>query len=76
MSSGSTCHLRYPGPEGTAKPSPGVPSWSPQAHGSESGTSGFRPKGLTYDQAGYMAGAMLTMETSFDVRAGSRPYRS
>jgi aspartate-semialdehyde dehydrogenase len=36
-----------------------------------SGTAGLTPRGLVYDHAGLLCGAILTMETCLDVRRGS-----
>jgi len=36
-----------------------------------SGTAGLKPRGLVYDHAGLLCGAILTMETCLDVRRGA-----
>jgi len=36
-----------------------------------SGTAGLKPRGLVFDHAGLLCGAILTMETCLDVRRGS-----
>ena len=48
-----------------------LPSNHPKNIVYTSGTSGHKPKGLVCDTGGYTAGVAFTMETVFDVRAGS-----